>query len=245
MSPVSKLARPDRARRILRLFILGSLDLTAFVLSTFLAFELRFDGALPAQYFRSMEMALFIWAAAKCASFIVCSVDQRSWRYTSVFDAVRIASAISAGSLIGGLAIFLLVGPSGIPRSVYILDWLSSCLLILGGRLTVRLILAALCRGSVAGERTRTLIYGAGGAGLALLQELQQNQSLMCDVIGFVDDDSSKFGLTLHGGGVLGTGDALGALAQKHAIKRVLIAIPSATGPQMVRILKLATDAKV
>ncbi len=44
---------------------------------------------------------------------------------------------------------------------------------------------------------------------------------------------------------VLGTGDDLGALVQKHAIKRVLIAIPSATGPQMVRILKLATDAKV
>jgi FlaA1/EpsC-like NDP-sugar epimerase len=43
----------------------------------------------------------------------------------------------------------------------------------------------------------------------------------------------------------MGTGKALEALVQKHAIKRMLIAIPSATGPQMVRILKLATDAKV
>jgi FlaA1/EpsC-like NDP-sugar epimerase len=133
----------------------------------------------------------------------------------------------------------------GIPRSVYVLDWLISCLLILGVRLAVRLIFIALNRGNKAGERTRTLIYGAGDAGLALLQELQQNQSLMCNVIGFVDDDSSKVGLTLHGEPVLGTGDALKALVQKYAVKRLLIALPAATGPQMVRILKLATDAKV
>jgi FlaA1/EpsC-like NDP-sugar epimerase len=138
-----------------------------------------------------------------------------------------------------------MVGPWGIPRSVYILDWLISCVLALGGRLAVRVILTARSRSSVEGERTRTIIYGAGDAGLALLQELQQNQSLMCDVIGFVDDDSSKVRLNLHGKRVLGTGDALGALVQKHGIKRVLFAIPSATGPQMVRILKFATDAKV
>jgi FlaA1/EpsC-like NDP-sugar epimerase len=227
------------------MFVVYSLDLAAFTFSAFLAFELRFDGALPAQYFRSMEIALFIWAAAKSACFIVGAVDQRSWRYTSVSDAVRIALAVSAGSLIGGFAIILLVGPWSIPRSIYILDWLISCALALGGRLAVRLILTARSRSSVEGERTRTIIYGAGDAGLALLQELQQNQSLMCDVIGFVDDDSSKVGLTLHGEPVLGTGSALKALVQKHAVKRLLIALPAATGPQMVRILKLATDAKV
>ncbi|MGA3010672.1 MAG: nucleoside-diphosphate sugar epimerase/dehydratase [Terracidiphilus sp.] len=221
------------------------LDLTAFVLATFLAFELRFDGALPARYFGPMEIALCIWAAAKCAFFIVGAIDQRSWRHTSVSDAVRIALAVSAGSLIGGLAIFFLTRPVGIPRSVYLLDWLISCVLALGGRLAVRVIFTARSKGSADGERTRTLIYGAGDAGLALLQELQQNQSLMCDVIGFVDDDLGKVGLTLYGEPVLGTGNALKALVQKHAIKRLLIAIPAATGPQMVRILRLATDAKV
>jgi FlaA1/EpsC-like NDP-sugar epimerase len=79
---------------------------------------------------------------------------------------------------------------------------------------------------------------------LALLWELRQNQALMSDVIGIVDDDPSKVGLVLNGKRVLGTGEALEALVQKHSIKRVLIAIPSATGPQMVRILKLAIDAK-
>jgi FlaA1/EpsC-like NDP-sugar epimerase len=138
-----------------------------------------------------------------------------------------------------------MVGPWGIPRSVYILDWLISCLLILGGRLVARVVVTAISTSSVKGERANTLVYGAGAAGLALLWELRQNQSLMCDVIGIVDDDPSKVGLVLDGKRVMGTGESLGALVQKHAIKKVLIAIPSGTGPQMVRILRFATDAKV
>ena len=245
MSPQSKLASRHRAQRIWRQSIAFSLDLSAFVLSTFLAFELRFDGALPAQYFYPMGVALCIWAAAKSAAFIVGAVSQGSWRHTSIFDAVRIVLANSAGSLLGGLVIFHLIGSWGIPRSVYILDWLISCLLTLGGRLAARVVATAISTSSVEGERANTIIYGAGAAGLALLWELRQNQSLMCDVIGIVDDDQSKVGLVLDGKRVMGTGESLGALVQKHAIKRVLIAIPSATGPQMVRILRLATDAKV
>ncbi|MGO9936537.1 MAG: polysaccharide biosynthesis protein [Terracidiphilus sp.] len=245
MTPESKLAQRHRAQRTRRRFIASSLDFAAFALSTLLAFELRFDGALPAQYIRPMVIALWIWAGAKSVSFIVGAVDRGSWRHVSVFDAVRIVLADSTGAILGGLVIYLLLGPWGIPRSVYILDWLVSCVLALSGRLAVRLILTARSRSRVEGERTRTLIYGAGAAGLALLLELRQNPSLMCDVRGFVDDDPSKVGETLHGKQVLGTGDSLGALVQKHAIKRVLIAIPSATGPQMAHILKRATDAEV
>jgi FlaA1/EpsC-like NDP-sugar epimerase len=245
MSSQSTLVVLDRAQRIGRQSIVYSFDLAAFFLSTILAFELRFDGAVPAQYFHPMGVALCVWAAAKFASFIVARVSQVSWRHTSANDAVHIVLANSTGAILGGLIVFLLVGPGGIPRSVYILDWLICCLLTSGGRLTVRVVLTAKSRNKVEGERTRTLIYGAGAAGLALLWELLQNPSLMCDVVGFVDDDPGKARLVLDGERVLGSGEALEALVRKHAIKRLLIAIPSASGQEMVRILKLATDAKV
>jgi len=245
MSLESKLARRYRAQRLLHRSIGFSLDLAAFVLSALLAFELRFDGALPAQYFRPMWMALCIWAVAKSACFFVGAVNRESWRHTSVHDAERIFLAVLAGSILGGLVIFHVVGQWGIPRSVYILDWLISCLLTMGGRLAVRVVATASSRSRVEGDRKRTLIYGAGDAGMALLRELRQNHTLMCDVIGFIDDDPGKAQLVLEGKRVMGTGKALKALVQKHIIQRVLIAIPSATGPQMVRILKYATDAKV
>jgi FlaA1/EpsC-like NDP-sugar epimerase len=129
------------------------------------------------------------------------------------------------------------------PRSVYILDWLLCCLLTLGARLTVRVVYASRRANGAEGVQTRTLIYGAGTAGQALLWELRQNQSLMCEVVGFIDDDPLKAYLILQGKPVLGTGEALVAAVRTHAVKRVLIAVPSATGPQMVRILKLALDA--
>jgi len=245
MSPESRTARKHKIQQVLRLLTGCSLDLTAFALSAFLAYELRFDGALPARYIHSMECALCIWATVKSATFIVGSVSRGSWRHTSVYDAARIVLANFAGSILGGLVIYFVVGPWGIPRSVYILDWLISCLLTLGGRLFYRIVFVARSRSRAEGEQIKALIYGAGNAGLALLRELRQNHTLMCDVVGIVDDDPSKVGLVLDGKRVIGTGRTLAALVQKHAVKRVLIAIPSATGPQMVRILKLATDAKV
>jgi len=246
MSPESKIARRHRAQRIARYVVVYSLDLTAFVFSTIFAFELRFDGALPAQYLRPMRLALCVWAVAKFATFLMGAVGRGSWRHASIYDKTRVILADSAGSILGGVVIFLLLGPTGIPRSVYILDWLICCLMSLGGRLAVRVVFAARNRiGREKGERTRALIYGAGAAGLALLGELQQNHTLKCDVVGLIDDDPVKVGLTLYGKQVLGTGASLAVLVRKHAIKEVLIAIPSATGPQMVRILKLATDSKV
>ena len=200
---------------------------------------------LPAIFARWRRRCAF-GCVAQSAAFIAARVDRGNWRYTSAHDAVRIVLADSAGSVLGGAVIFFLLGRWNFPRSAYILEWLLSCLLVLGGGW--RFASSPRRRGCRAGrgsDRTRTLIYGAGSAGLALLWELQLNDALMCDVIGLVDDDPSKAYLRLQGKRVLGTGEDLAVLARKHEVKRVLIAIPSATGPQMMKILKHALDAGV
>jgi FlaA1/EpsC-like NDP-sugar epimerase len=85
-----------------------------------------------------MEAALCVWVVAQSAAFIAARVDRGNWRYTSAHDAVRIVLADSAGSVLGGAVIFFLLGRWNFPRSAYILEWLLSCLLVLGGRLAVR-----------------------------------------------------------------------------------------------------------
>jgi FlaA1/EpsC-like NDP-sugar epimerase len=192
-----------------------------------------------------MGEAILIWAVAKTAAFFFGSVNTGYWRYTSLDEAVRIGLANSAGSLVGGTLIILAVRP-GIPRSIYILEWLTSCAFTLGTRCAVRLAKTARREnGKRDGAWTRTLIYGAGTAGLALARELRENPSLKSELVGLIDDDGRKVGLTFHGTRVLGTGEALGALAKKYEIEQVLIAIPSATGPQLVRMLQAAIDAEV
>jgi FlaA1/EpsC-like NDP-sugar epimerase len=221
------------------------LDLAAFAFAAFFAFELRFDGALPAGYLRPMAMALCIWAGVKSLSFIACRVSWGHWRHTSAYDVVRIVLANAVGSVAGGLLIVFLLGSWAVPHSVYFIDWLLACFLTLGERLVVRVIATTTWPKQPEGERTRTLIYGAGAAGLALLRELLQNQNLMSDVIGLVDDAPSKSDLNLLGKRVLGTGRDLTDLVQKHDVAKVLIAIPSATGKDMMRILKYVLDAEV
>src|SRR5579872_857907 len=139
MSSISRLGSAwRRGRRILGYLI----DLTAFILAGLVAFELRFDGGLPPQYLRLAGTAICIWAVAKSTAFVIGAVTWGHWRYTSVNDVARIVLANVLGSILGIAAIALLCGPRAVPRTVYILDWLMSCVLTLGVRLTVRLIVA-------------------------------------------------------------------------------------------------------
>ena len=235
----------DNLDRIWRRLLSCVLDLAAFSCSVLVAFELRFDGALPAQILGPMFLAMFIWDGIQLAAFIGFRVSSDHWRHTSIYDAARVLVASSAGSIAGGCVIAVLLGPLGIPRSVYVLDWLMASLLTLGGRFAVRVAITARMLNRSEGGLTRTLIYGAGSAGLALILELRQNESLKCDVIGLIDDDPRKANLILHGKRVLGSGSCLGAIVRKYRIKKVLIAIPSATGHQMVRILECVLEAQV
>ena len=245
MFGISLPAKRYTVKGIWKVFPSYLFDASAFALSVFLAFQLRFDGALPAMYRHPMLVALCIWTAVKLVAFFIGGVSGGYWRYNSIHEAVRIVWVNLLGSILGGIIIVLLLGRWGIPRSVYLLEWLVSCSVTLGGRVIARLVAIRKRTDLTGGARARTLIYGAGSAGLALVRELGQNQSLMCDVVGLIDDDSRKVGLTFHGKRVLGTGGTLAAIARKHAIKQVLIAIPTATGPQMARICKLAIDADV
>jgi len=236
---------PGKAQRRRRQLLGYASDVVAFSLAAFLAFELRFDGALPSRYFHPLGVAMCIWVAVKSAAFLACAVRWGHWRYTSSFDVVRIILGNSLGSLLGGAGLFLLLGTGGIPRSVYIVDWILACLLTLGVRFAVRLKVAGSKPDRTEGAPSRTLIYGAGSAGLALMRELDQNDSLKYKVVGLIDDDLRKGDLVLLGKRVLGTGESLGKLVLNKHIDRVLIAIPSATGPEMMRILEVVNHAKV
>ena len=81
-------------------------------------------------------------------------------------------------------------------------------------------------------KRKRTLIYGAGNAGAALLRDLRQNIALPYDIKGFLDDNPRKLGLVLNGIKVLGNGGALETIVTKHDIEIVLIALPPPAGPR-------------
>jgi FlaA1/EpsC-like NDP-sugar epimerase len=232
--------RSDAMRRAL----VWAVQIGVFALSGVVAFLLRFDLNLPTTCLGYLAYALSIWIVVKIAVFHMAKLDRGWWRYVSVSDLIRLAFGNVAASAISCILI-LLIAPSGFPRSIYILDLMVCFLATSGLRLIVRITMetATSLAASTAAEKS-TLIYGAGDAGITLLREIRNNPRLPYRIVGFLDDRPDKKGLRIAGVPVLGGGDHAESLVRKHNAEMILIAIPSATGTEMTRILKLCHAAK-
>jgi FlaA1/EpsC-like NDP-sugar epimerase len=208
-----------------------------FAVSVITAFLLRFDLSLPARQTPHLVYALSVWVVVKIIVFRIARLDRGWWRFVSLDDLPRLAMGNLLGSLLGTIGI-LWLAPRGFPRSVYVLDLLVCSMLTIGVRLAARILFEE-SRLHAPDEKKRTLIYGAGRAGVSLLAEIRHNTGLPYHVIGFIDDDPEKLGLVTHGARVLGNGQKLADVVGKHRVDTVLIAIPSASGEQMTQILRL------
>jgi len=234
------LLRTKAANRILML----AAQICMFAVSGVTAFALRFDFSIPKNCFPYLLAALPVWIVAKSIAFYFANIDRLGYRYVSVFDAYRMLWANLAASAVS-FPIIVVFSPSGFPRSIYLIDLIISITATTGLRATVSLIAESAQSGHGAKPERRTLIYGAGDAGVTLAREIRNNPRLAYKVCGFIDDQLDKKGILINGVPVLGNGEKVKILVQKHRIEMILIAIPSATGVQMTRLLELCHSANV
>lgn len=169
---------------------------------------------------------------------------RRLWMYASVQELRLIVATVTTASVIVSLvmvSVFAMGGFIGFPRSVLIIDWLLSVLMVGGLRFTVRLltenkILASLPHRST--HARRVLIIGAGDAGVMVAREMQKNPQLNLVPIGFLDDNPSKQKQQIYGVQVVGTLSELERVLKTRRVNEVIIAIPSAPG----RVVRLVAD---
>ena len=164
------------------------------------------------------------------------------WRYTNVDDATDIVKATAVGSIAFFVALRYLLGVAQFPLSVYIIEAILSACAVAGVRIAFCVMAAGAERVTLAHERTQVLVIGAGLAAQMVLRELQHSNSGLW-VVGCLDDDPTKSGLKVEGKRVLGTVDQLAAIASEHAVTNVIIAVPSASGTQMRRFVRLCEEA--
>lgn len=227
----------------LRLLAVFGIEICTILIAAALAFGLRFDFRIPASYVHSLLVASLVWVPFKLVFFKLLGLDRRWARYISISDLLRLVESNLLGST-GALVVLVATG-SGVPKSVYAIDFLLCIMLTAGLRIGVRVVSESNLARSAQTIRKRTIIYGAGSAGSSLLRDIRQNPTLHYDVCGFVDDNPEKAGLVLHGVKVLGSGANLAAYVARQRAEFVLIAIPSATGAQMKQILERCTAAGV
>lgn len=157
-------------------------------------------------------------------------------------------------SLVLGVGMLIVNRFEGYSRAVFILDGLLTLLLTGGLRLSIRTAYKEFLGKNQGGvrlpffgddKRKPVLVYGAGDTGEKILRELNDNPVLNYQVVGFVDDDPAKRGRSIHGVPVVGALNKLERILQISGAREVLIAVPSATGPQMRKIVDTCTECGV
>ncbi|MBU2056024.1 MAG: polysaccharide biosynthesis protein [Proteobacteria bacterium] len=226
-------------------------DAAIFVLALTAAYFFRFEFALI-EYDARQLYNLLLWVVPlKLFIFFVFGLYRGMWRYTGIRDFWKLAQACIVSTLFVMAIILIVHRFAGFSRAVFILDGAVTFLLVGGLRMAIRTFFMSWDRARETNvslrpkHRKRVLIIGAGAAGEKILREIFENYQLHYEVAGFIDDNPDKLGRTIHGVPVRGSVEKLPEIVERENIEEVLIAIPSAGGEQMRRVVGICKDCNV
>jgi FlaA1/EpsC-like NDP-sugar epimerase len=224
------------------------------------SYLLRFNLEIPAEFIGSLWRMLPLVLGVKLVTFHFFDLYRGMWRYTGLVDLLNVIKAGAVSSLVVTALVLFTHGFAGLSRSVFIIDGLLTVVLVAGLRTGIRLYfwLGAgdeTARSGVVhlfrlrrldGKRAkRLLLIGAGDCGEMMYREIQENAQLRYQVVGFIDDDPTKVGKSIHGVPVLGTTGQLKDIAARMKADEVLIAVPSATSRQMRAIVEHCKESAI
>jgi FlaA1/EpsC-like NDP-sugar epimerase len=217
-------------------------------LAVYLAFRLRFlddPHGLPHRYWVLFAQSVGFVVVTKLVVFAAFGLYQKWWRYVSGRDFMQIVRAVTVSSAILVVA-FTVIRPfaHNLPRSVAVMDFILTLMLITGARLAVRLIVE---RPSRSGRlpKHEVLVVGAGSGGQMVVRELQLNPDLGATAIGFVDDDPRKRGMRMLGLKVLGSTKKIAEILDETQPDEVVIAIPSAPGTLRAKVVAACREREI
>jgi FlaA1/EpsC-like NDP-sugar epimerase len=216
-------------------------DVSMIPVAWFLAYALRFNfESMPLESHQiAVESLLPLWIVQVMAYRIV-GLHRGMWRFASIPDLLRIFQAVSLGFGLFLLTVFLINRLEGIPRSITPLYALLLIFLLGGARLAVRWLKSEPF--SLEGVGVRVLVVGAGRAAESVIRELRRGGMVHHRPVAIVDDRSEKRGQELQGVRVLGTCDDIPTLVEQEQIELIIIAIPSAHGKAMRRLVALCAQ---
>lgn len=223
----------DVSLRRLVSVILMLADAIAITLSGFIALYLRFEGQVAAHYFYAWIYFLPVIIIIGLTFFFMFGLYQRLWRYAGVNELLTIIFAVTLNSVVSSLYMYI-TDPS-FPRSVYIMTWGLNVAFVGSSRLLLRSFYYRYK--TYKSQRARVLIVGAGDAGAMIAREIQHRYYDTKQLVGFIDDDRSKHNQILFGVKVLGNRKAIKKVVDDYHIDEIIIAIPSASGVQLRRII--------
>jgi FlaA1/EpsC-like NDP-sugar epimerase len=237
-----------QTQRYLDIWLERACHLAAVALSVSMAFILRFDLTLPRGVTPILKQALVIAIILKLPIFDVLGFYRGMRRFAGMPDLYHVFLGNIAGTVLFSAVAMFWIGPP-MPRSVLLIDAVLCFITTSLVRFSVR-ICDETFRDRSSHDRTGILIYGAGAAGAQLVREIHSNRCTAYEVKGFLDDDAGKQHAEILGIPVLGSGRQAGSIVRrlnrrKVAVGEIILALPSATGPQMREALANCRAARI
>lgn len=228
------------------------LDILAIITAVTLSFLLRFDLHPTVYSWQGFFQFLLLTLPIQMLTFYVCGLYTRYWHDAGAADLLVAALVCALAGLLTILAVavsswFLPTFFSAVPRSIPIIDNPLLTLLVLTLRFSQRAYHQRLRIRQRTSHKTDilcVLIVGAGDTGIQVLNALEESPN-ETRVVGFLDDDPRKVNQLVHGVKVVGNTSYLKYAVQKYTVNLVIIAIPSAPGTVIRRIMTACQDVGV
>lgn len=229
-----------RAKQSLVLLI----DLSACIITVYIAFYLRLGewGLIRNDINSGLFLATVISLGLALPIFFVFGLYRAIFRYSGIASFLAIVKAIVIYSFLYA-TFFTVIGISGIPRTVGIIQPILLLITILAIRMLARYWLGDLYQQhSNSPVLQQALIYGAGSVGRQLAQVMMNNKRVR--VVGFLDDNVALQGQLINQLPIYALSQ-LSELIIPLKISELFLALPEENRKHRNEILRKIQDIKI
>lgn len=246
-----------RVLKSLNFYIILAIDVLLVLAAHWLAYMTRFEGMIPDEHFARMMGLLPIIAVVKPIFWYVFKLYRGMWRYTSLPDVYNVLKASTVATFFLVLYIVLTQNFTGYSRSVFLMDWLYTCMFAAGMRIGIRsfyglgfirlpsFIPVPAGKGHGDGDVRKVVLLGGGRLGEKMIREILEHRGSGIRITAVFDDNPSRRGMTIHGIPIIGPVKAMPGMVKSGEIEasEVLIAMNDVSGETMRGIIETCTEA--
>src|SRR5699024_10540449 len=229
-----------RKRLTLLMLLDSAIVVSAIFIASWIVYPSRMVYSIKTVIISSIALLLFHHLYA-----IIFKLYHKVWAYASIKELQAIVYAVTLSNL-STLIIQFLINDFTIYRRAMLITWLLHITLIGGSRFTWRVFRDHYINPNP--NKKRTLIVGAGSAGVMIVRQLTSGQNdYDLKPVGFVDDDIYKQRMEIFNLPVLGTTKDIQKIVKDEQIEHIVIAIPSLRNGELTDIISHCneTEAKV
>ncbi len=214
----------------------------AYLFALWIRFDCRFND-IPVEYITSWLAFVPFYSVFTVSVFGLLHLYRSLWRFASFDELKRIllSSVITSAFHIIGITLVF----ERMPISYYFIGSFVQFFLVFAIRFLYRFVLLERKKLKKALDRasaSRVMLIGAGSAGQMILRDLHNADEVNEWVYCIIDDNSSKWGKYIDGVPIVGGRDDILLNVEKFKIKKIFLAIPSASAEERRDVLDICKE---